>query len=125
MINTTAEEKKLNIVDKVSPRVKDDTTYLKMNYNNTIELPFTEELEKEGDSLYRRDLEIIRLSDNHILEEDEYSTYLSNDKSKLIISLGKGYQYNSQYAVRIKEEPIYIRDTSGNITLKSNQYYTY
>lgn len=123
MIDTTVEGKSLNIVDKVSPRVKDDITYLK-TYDNTIELPFTEELEKEGDSLYRRDLEIIRLSDGHILEEYEYSTYLSKDKKILIISLDKEYNSGSQYAVRIKD-PIYIRDTSGNITLESNQYYTY
>jgi len=116
-------------LDRVAPRVKDKTTYLTV-YGNMIELPFSEPLEEEGASLYRRDLEIVRLADNKILnEEDDYSTSLkATDKSVLVITI-KNREITSGYAIRLvgRSETgtlSYIRDVDGNLALPTDEFFT-
>ena len=127
-IDTGVQSGTILLYDEVSPRVKDDVSYLKVN-SNMIELPFSEPLEDEGASLYRRDLEIVRLADNKILSKDDYSTSLKGtDKSVLVISINRR-DVTSAYSVRLVGEssigtPSYIRDKDGNLALPSETYYT-
>ena len=58
IIDTGVESGTIEILDRVAPKVKDNVTYLTV-IANMIELPFSESLEEEGASLYRRDIEII------------------------------------------------------------------
>ena len=129
IIDTGVEGGTIQILDRVAPRVKDKTTYLTV-YGNMIELPFSEPLEEEGASLYRRDLEIVRLADNKILnEEDDYSTSLkATDKSVLVITI-KNREITSGYAIRLvgRSETgtlSYIRDVDGNLALPTDEFFT-
>ncbi|MDR7869506.1 MAG: Ig-like domain-containing protein [Tissierellaceae bacterium] len=121
-IQTGVEGGTINLVDKIAPRVKYNTNTLTTNIN-TIELPFTEELEAEGASLYRRDLEIYREEDGQLLSTDDYTTSLkSTDKSVLLITI-TNRSVSSYYSVRVigenNSEPSYIRDAQGNLALDS------
>lgn len=129
IIDTGVESGTIHILDKVAPKVKSNVTYLTV-YGNMIELPFTEPLEEEGASLYRRDLEIIRLADNKILnKEEDYTTSLkSTDKSVLVITI-KNREITSGYAIRLvgssdSSTLSYIRDVDGNLALPSEEYFT-
>lgn len=125
-INTGVESTILSLVDKVPPRVKSNIGNLNV-YGNQIELPFTEALEDEGAGLYKRDLEIIRLSDGHVLTKDDYRTSLkSSDKSIIVITI-ENRPVTSGYSVRVVGENssdlTYIRDKAGNLALESGDYY--
>lgn len=123
IIGTGVEAGTIRILDKVPPRIKDDTSSLTVS-GRTIELPFSEPLEGQGESLYKRDLEVIRLYDGYVLGENEYSTSLKpGDSSKLIISIGNP-RVTSSYTIRVKGNPQYIRDKDGNIVSESADYYT-
>lgn len=123
IIGTGVESGTVRVLDRVPPRVKDNIGQLIVS-GRTIELPFSELLEKEGESLFRRDLEIIRLSDGYILGESEFTTSLkTGDDSKLIITI-LSPRVTSSYMVRIKANPQYIRDKDGNIVSESADYYT-
>ncbi|NLV88699.1 MAG: hypothetical protein GX021_04960 [Tissierellia bacterium] len=129
IIDTGVESGTIQILDRVAPKVKDDVQYLTV-FGNMIELPFTEELEEEGASLYKRDLEIVRLADNKILnKDDDYSTALkTTDKSVLVITI-KNRDISSSYLVRLAGRSdtgtlSYIRDLDGNLALPSDVYYT-
>ena len=125
-MQTGVEGGPIKLVDEVAPRVKYDTNYL-TTYNYTIELPFTEDLEMDGSSLYERDLEIYRVADGKLLSTDDYSTTInSNDKSTLLITI-TNRSVSSYYSVRVvgesNSEPTYIRDTQGNFALESLSSY--
>src|SRR5690606_21256229 len=82
-INTSVEGGVVNLIDRVPPHIYTYLPYLKVS-GNVIEVPFSKVLEEEGASLYRRDIEIIRLADNRVLSKDDYSTSLkTTDKSVL------------------------------------------
>ena len=123
IIGTGVQGGSVRILDKVSPRIRDYIYYLSVQ-NKTIEMPFTEQLEKESENLYRRDLEVIRLSDGYILNESEYATSLkTGDNSTIVISI-LNPKVTSSYMVRVKGNPQYIRDKDGNAALESTYYYT-
>lgn len=128
-IDTGVDSSIVLIWDKVAPRIKDNTGDLNVSVNQ-IELPFTEALEDEASSLYRRDLEIYRLADNKLLSKDgDYSTHLKpTDKSTLIITINNR-TVTSRYSVRLsgeydQENLSYIRDKDGNPALVSDIYIT-
>ncbi|NMR85124.1 hypothetical protein HKB06_04880, partial [Vibrio parahaemolyticus] len=84
-IGTNVDPGLFNVVDEVSPVLKSN---LVMINGNNMEITFSEPLEEEGASLYRRDLQIIRLADNKVLSTDDYTTTVkSTDKSTLVITL--------------------------------------
>lgn len=117
----------INLIDEVAPRVKFNTNYLSIS-GSSILLPFTEELESAGASLYGRDLEVTRISDGQPLKEGtDYTTSLDNDKSILRITIKTG-NMNSGYSVRLLEnsngEANYIRDAQGNLATTYGDYYT-
>lgn len=117
----------INLIDEVAPRVKSNTGYLNTS-SSSILLPFTEELEAAGVSLYGRDLEITRISDGQSLKEGtDYTTSLDNDKSILKITIKTG-NMSSGYSVRLLEnnngEAQYIRDTQGNLATSYGEYFT-
>lgn len=112
--NTRVSSQTISIEDKVPPRIKSSTREL-YTKGNKIELPFTEPLDSRAQSIFGDDLEILRLEDGHILEYNEYFTYLkSGDNSILIVEI-KNPPITSDYRIRLKPNPKYIRDTSGNI----------
>ncbi|HZJ98520.1 MAG TPA: Ig-like domain-containing protein, partial [Tissierellaceae bacterium] len=126
-IGTGVEAGVIKLVDQVAPRVDYDIDYLFVR-SNIIELPFTEDLEDEGDSLYRRDLEIYREDDGRLLSQNDYETKLSKDDPSIIeIRILDGYDYSSHYSVRVigedRSNPSYIRDLHGNLALDSISSY--
>lgn len=127
-IDTGVESGTILLFDEITPKVKDTANYLTVS-GNQIELPFTEALEEEGATLYRRDLEIVRLADNKILSKDDYTTSLkSSDKSILLITITKR-DITSSYSIRLTGEAgsgtlSYIRDKDGNLALPSDVYFT-
>lgn len=125
-IQTGVEGGVINLVDEVAPRVKYDTSTLRTS-GYTIELPFTEVLEEEAASLYRRDLEVYREEDGQLLTANDYTTSLhSSDKSILRITI-TNRSVSSHYSVRVAgengSEPTYIRDTQGNLAIGSGLSY--
>ena len=126
-IDTGVEGGQISLVDKVAPRVKSITNNLTVN-GTQIELPFTEILEEEGATLYRRDLEITRLADGKVLSPEDYSTSLkSTDKSTLVISINKR-DITSGYSIRVVGDSStgklnYIRDKDGNLAMYSDVYF--
>ncbi len=118
----------VNLIDKTPAYIDLNKHYLS-TAGYTIEVPFSKELESEGVSLYRRDIEVIRLADGVVLGKDDYSTTLKyNDKSILVISISKR-DISSKYSVQLKgefnpEALSYIRDTDGNVSKPSIIYFT-
>ncbi len=127
-IDTGVEKSTILLYDEIAPRIKNDTSYLSV-YGTQIEIPFTEILEDEGASLYRRDLEVVRLADNKLLSEDSYTTSLkASDKSILVLTINKR-EITSGYSVRLiseynKDKLSYIRDKDGNLAIQSDVYFT-
>ena len=126
-IDTGVVSGPINLIDEVAPRVKYNTDYLYTS-SSSIELPYTEELESAGTSLYGRDLEVTRISDGQPLKEGtDYTTSLDNDKSILRITIKTG-NMNSGYSVRLLEnsngEANYIRDAQGNMATTYGEYFT-
>lgn len=126
-IDTGVESGTVLIFDKIAPRVKDNTDYLSVISVNQIELPFTEILEEEAVSLYKRDLLIVRLSDGKILSESDYTTSLkSSDKSILMITINRR-DIASSYSIMLSSESngslSYIRDKDGNLAIPSSYIY--
>lgn len=127
-IDTGVEKSTILLYDEIAPRIKYDSSDLSV-YGNQIEIPFTEVLEDEGASLYRRDLEIVRLYDNKLLSEDDYTTSLkSSDKSIVVVTINKR-DVTSGYSVRLSGEYnndtlSYIRDKDGNLAIPSDVYFT-
>lgn len=127
-IDTGVESGTILLFDEVAPRVK-DSTYSLTVYGNQIELPFTEVLGEEGSTLYRRDLEIIRLADGKVMSKDDYTTSLKpSDKTILLITITKR-DIASGYSIRLSGEAgsgalSYIRDIDGNLSLPSETFFT-
>lgn len=122
ILGTNVASQTISIEDKVAPRIDSKTRELNV-VGNKIELPFTEPLDSRAQSLFGDDLEILRLEDGHVLEYNEYSTYLkTGDNSILIIEI-KNPPITSSYRIRLKSEPIYIRDTNGNIVEENIEDY--
>jgi len=129
VINTSVDGGVVNLIDKVPPHIVSYQPYLKVN-GNVIEVQFSKKLEKEGDFLYRRDIEVVRLADNKILSKDgDYTTSLkSGDESVLLITILRR-EINSKYAIRLvgennSEHLFYIRDIDGNLAIPSGVFYT-
>jgi len=110
-----------NVHDEVAPMLVSNRVDIR---NGSLEIEFSEDLEDDGASLYRRDLEVIRLADNRILSEDEYSTSLLSSYPDTIVIAIKNKSIQSEYAVRIIDSPSYIRDLSGNLVLPSSPIQT-
>ncbi|NLY45635.1 MAG: Ig-like domain-containing protein [Tissierella sp.] len=126
-IGTSVDAVSLDLVDEVAPRVKYRTSTL-VTRADTIELPFTEDLESRGEGLYARDLEIYKENGWVLLRPDvDYTTKLhSTDKSIIIITL-KDRDTRSDYSVRVAGQnnttPSNIRDLQGNFALDSIDSY--
>jgi len=128
-IDTGVEGGTILLIDEVPPRIKENISSLK-TYGNIIELPFSEVLEEEGASLYRRDIEVIRIADNVVLNKDgyDYTTSLkSADKSILLITINRR-EIKSSYTVRLSGEQgrdtiYYIRDKDENLAFPDNETY--
>ncbi|MDY0235535.1 MAG: S-layer homology domain-containing protein [Gudongella sp.] len=116
-IGTGAEYGDFYVQDKLAPILISREADVR---KELIEIEFSEELEKAGESLYRRDLEIIRLSDNTILSSDDYSTKLDSGDPEIIIITLDDDKIDSKYTIRVIDSPSYIRDYSGNLVLKSS-----
>lgn len=127
-IDTGVESETLDIWDEIAPRITKRTSSLEV-YKDQIEIPFTEDLESEGASLYRRDLEVIRLEDNKLLSEEEYTSSLDpRDNSILLVNINKK-DLRSKYSIRLighhnKDKLSYIRDIDGNLAISSKLYFT-
>jgi len=125
-IDTGVESGAVQLLDEVAPRIKDDISELTVS-GSMIELPFSETLEEVSAVLFKRDLEIVRLEDNKVLSEDDYSTNLkSTDKSIVIITINRR-ELSSDYLIRLgkssSENLSYIRDRDGNLALPSSEIY--
>lgn len=116
-INTGADYGKFYVQDKLAPILISREARVR---KGNIEIEFSEELEEAGQALYRRDLEIIRLSDNKILSSDDYSTSLDSSDPEIIIIKLDDDKIDSKYTIRVIDSPSYIRDLSGNLVLKSS-----
>ena len=124
-IDTGVEGGRVYILDKVPPRVEENDGYLNVSGKNKIELPFTESLDSESAALFRRDLEITRLSDGYVLSEKDYTTSLkSSDPSIVLITIDRDSSQESVYSIAIKDTPQYIMDKDGNVLIESGEYYT-
>jgi hypothetical protein len=120
-IGTGVEYGSFKVHDKVAPMLISNRVDIR---NGNLEIEFSEDLEDDGASLYKRDLELTRLVDNKVLSEAEYSTaLLSSYPDTLIISL-KSTSLESEYAVRIIDSPSNIKDLSGNFVLPSSPIQT-
>ncbi|MGM0397316.1 MAG: hypothetical protein ACQEP4_09735, partial [Bacillota bacterium] len=116
-LDTGVEYGSFNVHDEVAPMVISNRVDIR---NGNLEIEFSEDLENDGASLYRRDIEVTRLADNKVLSVDEYvTTLLSSYPDTLVISI-TDTAVESKYAVRIKDSPSYIRDLSGNLALPSS-----
>lgn len=117
MIGLDVQGGTINVLDKVAPMVANENYYLKTGYN-TIELPFSEKLESDVQSIFARDLIIYDPSGN-ILSDTEYSTSLSRDYTTIIIKISNPKR--GSYEVRIKDKPDFIMDRNGNRTESGGQ----
>ena len=106
------------VLDKASPILTSTQVY---QSGSNLEITCSEVLEEDGASLYRRDLQIIRLSDNKVLNSEvDYTTSLKlNDKSTIVISI-RDRSIVSKYSIRIVDNPLNIKDKVGNLILPSN-----
>jgi hypothetical protein len=117
LLGSPVDPMKLQVIDMVAPKLQSREADIRRGF---IELRFSEPLEADGSSLYRRDFEITRLSDNVILGSDEFSTALkSGDPSVIQITL-KTTAKASFYSIKLKEEPSYIRDRDGNLVITAD-----
>lgn len=120
-LGSPVDSMKLSLLDLVAPELISKEADIRRGF---IELRFSEPLEADGSSLYRRDLEIVRLSDGIKLGSDEYTTALkSGDPSIIQITL-KTAAKASYYSIKLSDEPSYIRDLSGNLVLTSSTIQT-
>ena len=120
-IGTGAEVGIFKIKDLASPTLLINEAFIS---GNNIEIFFTEELESDGSSLYRRDLIITRLSDGYVLANDEYSTSIkSTSRSVLVITI-PNRPSPSRYSIRVVDNPIYIRDKAENFVVPNLQVNT-
>jgi hypothetical protein len=123
ILNTGVKSGYVSITDKVSPRITDNTDKLYIS-DNTIELPFTEELEDKVSALFKKDL-IVEAIGEGILDESDYETSLDKYNSTIKITIKSSVKAPYGYSVKLVNEPKYIMDTSGNIVEPSNyDYYT-
>ena len=116
-IGTGADYGKFYVQDKLAPILVSREARVR---RGLIEIEFSEELEKAGEALYRRDLEITRLSDNKLLSSDDYTTKLDTSNPEIIVITLYDDKIDSKYTIRVKDTPSYIRDYSGNLVLKSS-----
>ena len=120
-IDTGVVHGSFKVHDQVAPMILSNRVDIR---NGNLEIEFSEDLEDDGASLYRRDIEVIRLADNKVLSEADYSTsLLSSYPDTLVISV-KSTAVKSEYAVRVIDSPSYIRDLSGNLVLPSSPIQT-
>ncbi len=116
-INTGVAYGSFDVHDEVAPMLISNRVDIR---NGNLEIEFSEDLEDDGSSLYRRDIEVTRLADNKILSEDEYATTLDSSYPDTLIISPKSTSVESEYAVRVIDSPSYIRDLSGNLVLPSS-----
>lgn len=116
-LGSPVEGMRLPLIDMVPPELMSDEANIRRGF---IEITFSEPLEKDGASLYRRDLVITRLADDVVLGKDEYTISLkSTDPSTIQITLNTSSKA-SYYLIKIIDKPQYIRDLDGNLVLSSD-----
>ncbi|MCR3955300.1 MAG: S-layer homology domain-containing protein [Gudongella sp.] len=120
-IDTGVEYGGFNVHDEVAPMLVSTRVDIR---NGKLEIEFSEDLEDDGASLYKRDIEVIRLADNKVLSEAEYSTALLSSYPDTLVISPVSTAIESEYAVRILDSPSYIRDLSGNLVLPSSPIQT-
>ncbi len=120
-IDTGVEYGGFNVHDEVAPMLISNRVDIR---NGNLEIEFSEDLEDDGASLYRRDIEVTRLADNKVLSESEYATALDSEYPDTLVISPVSTAIESEYAVRILDSPSYIRDLSGNLVLPSSPIQT-
>ena len=120
-IDTGVEYGGFNVHDEVAPMLISNRVDIR---NGNLEIEFSEDLEDDGASLYRRDIEVTRLADNKVLSESEYATTLDSEYPDTLVISPVSTAIESEYAVRILDSPSYIRDLSGNLVLPSSPIQT-
>lgn len=122
-LGTGVEAQSLNFIDTVSPKVAPGTNTLSYN-NSTIYIAFTEELEKEGASLYKRDIEITK--NGEVLPDSQISTFLDNNHPSYLRLTISNYDPKADYYLTITGKQngniSYIRDKHGNLALPAGPF---
>ncbi len=121
VLNSPVEAADIKIIDLVSPRMISRRADVRREY---IEIAFSEPLEEDGSSLYRRDLEVIRLgdrsADDMILRDSDFSTSIKSDDPTILLIEITNSADAAYYSIRIIEVPSYIRDKDGNLVESSD-----
>jgi hypothetical protein len=120
-IDTGVEYGDFDVHDEVAPILVSNRVDIR---SGNLEIEFSEDLEDDGASLYKRDIEVTRLADNKVLSESEYATALDSDYPDTLVISPINTDIESEYAVRILDSPSYIRDLSGNLVLPSSPIQT-
>lgn len=121
-LGANAKATSISIVDKVAPRIDAESGELNLT-GRYIYLPFTEELKKEIDSLFKEDLIIEALGEG-ILDRSKYSTELDTTGKKIRIRIADSVNLSNGFIVRLVDNPKYIMDKMGNIIqYDGNEYY--
>ena len=121
ILETGVKSGYVSVSDKVPPTVKPDTDILRLS-RYTIELPFTEKLEKEVEGLYKRDL-IIETLGKKDLDQSDFSTELDSTGKIILIKVDSSVKAPDGYSVRLVDEPKYIMDRDGNVVEPSGYDY--
>ncbi|MCF6465010.1 S-layer homology domain-containing protein [Clostridium sp. Cult2] len=120
ILETKAKADSITVKDEVKPRIGANSGRLSTS-GRIIYLPFTEKLESRVATLFKDDL-IVEALGKGVLDRSEYSTSLDNNN--IIISIS-GTINPDGYSIRLKENPKYIMDTSGNVVeYDGYDYYT-
>ncbi|WP_025640758.1 S-layer homology domain-containing protein [Schnuerera ultunensis] len=123
ILNTKAKADYITVKDEVKPRIDARRGRLSIS-GKIIYLPFTEKLDKKVESLFRDDL-IVEVSGKEILDRSKYSTILDTDGSTIKIIIDSNINAPDGYLIRLKDDPKYIMDTSGNVVeYDGYDYYT-
>lgn len=122
-LGTSLDSQSLNFIDTVPPQVSPGTTSLSYN-NSTVYIAFTEDLEKEGASLYKRDIQVtkngVTLSDNDI------SSFLDNSHPSYLRIVIANFDDKADYELSVTGKQngniSYIRDLNGNLALPAGPF---
>ncbi|MCF6463458.1 S-layer homology domain-containing protein [Clostridium sp. Cult1] len=123
ILNTRAKADYITVKDEVKPQISARRGSLSVS-GKIIYLPFTEKLDKEVETLFKDDL-IVEVLGDGILDRSKYSTVLDTDGSTIKIIIDSNIKAPDGYSIRLKDNPKYIMDTSGNVVeYDGYEYYT-
>lgn len=122
-LKTNVESQSLSFIDTIAPEVESDISGLTYD-RSTVYIPFTEELEREGAGLYRRDLEVTK--NGVVLSDSEVTTSLDNNYgSDLRVNISN-FDSRADYEISLKGKQngkiSYIKDIHGNLALPAGPF---